>query len=120
MATQPAEEAIPQLIMLEREATVDGNLTVLAELWHPQARIVDGRNTLTAADDYRWEGHAAVMDRYQVAVFPAPPPPFTAQPAPTMTIDDDHATARNQGDRWQFVREQGRWWLLELVYQQPD
>ncbi|MCB0133436.1 MAG: hypothetical protein KDD78_21375 [Caldilineaceae bacterium] len=37
MATQSAKEAIPQLIMLEREATVDGNLTVLAELWHPQA-----------------------------------------------------------------------------------
>ena len=39
----PAEVAIPQLIAAEREASRSGDLALLAQLWAPDARIVDTR-----------------------------------------------------------------------------
>lgn len=109
------EIALPALIVAERQVASDRNLPLLAVLWAEESRIVDSRNTTDPADDYVWEGHAALMDRYVLAVFPSPPQPFAALPGLEFTLDGDGATGRNGQDRWRFVRQDGRWWLQELV-----
>ncbi len=116
------DEVLPALIQAERQASIQGDLAMLTQLWAPDSRIVDGRNTSTPDDDYVWEGRDAVLDRYVLAVFPNPPPPL---PAPD-GLDDlivnregDGATAVNGVDRWRMVYADGRWWLQELIYQQP-
>lgn len=120
--TGEANEALPALIRAERQASIQGDLAMLAQLWAPDSRIVDGRNTATPDDDYVWAGRDAILDRYVLAVFPNPPPPL---PTPDR-LDDlivheerDEATAVNGVDRWRMVYADGRWWLQELIYQQP-
>src|SRR5829696_1327585 len=78
----PAEEAIPQLIAAERAASRSGDLALLAQLWAPDARIVDTRGSDDPADDFVWPNHKAILDRYEVAVFPAPPPALDDLPEP--------------------------------------
>lgn len=114
--TAAPERALPQLIGAERAASRSGDLALLAQLWAPDARIVDSRGTPTPADDYLWAGRAAILDRYQVAVFPSPPPAFDTPPAPVLTVDGDTAHGRLGNDRWVFVLRDGRWWLQELAY----
>ncbi len=109
------EMALPALIAAERQAASDRNLSLLAVLWAEESRIVDSRNTPDPGDDYVWEGHAALMDRYVAAVFPQPPQPFAAPPTLKITLDGDEATAQNSQDRWRFVWYDGRWHLKELV-----
>jgi hypothetical protein len=106
---------------MEREASIHGNLPLLATLWAENGRIVDGRGTAEESDNYVWNGRAAILDRYRLAVFPAPPPPLdpTALTSVTLTVEGSEAMLTNQGDRWRFVQAEGRWWLLELVYSQP-
>src|SRR5215216_5075995 len=70
-----APETLPALIVAERQASITGNLPLLAALWANDGRIVDGRGSAELNDDYRWVGRAAILDRYELAVFPAPPPP---------------------------------------------
>jgi len=108
--------ALPQLIGAERAAARSGDLALLAQLWAPDARIIDSRGTPDPADDYRWQGRAALLDRYQVAVFPSPPPAFDTPPAPVLTVDGDSAHGQLANDRWLFVYRAGRWWLQELAY----
>jgi hypothetical protein len=120
--TSEADEALPALIRVERQASIQGDLAMLAQLWAPDSRIVDGRNTSTPDDDYVWDGRDAVLDRYALAVFPNPPPPL---PTPdglddlAVQVKGDEATAVNGVDRWRMVYANGRWWLQELIYQQP-
>lgn len=115
-------DALAALIRAERQASIDGDLAMLAQLWAPDSRIVDGRNTATPDDDYVWEGRDAVLDRYALAVFPNPPPPL---PTPDglddliVSKEGDEATAVNGVDRWRMVYTDGRWWLQALIYQQP-
>ena len=71
----PAAAAMA-LIQSERESAIAGDLATLPTLWTEDARIVDGRGTEDEADDYVWQGRDAIMDRYELAVLPAPPPPF--------------------------------------------
>jgi hypothetical protein len=112
------EEALPGLVAAEREASIAGDLAMLETLWTPDARIIDGRNTATADDDYVWDGRDAILDRYVVAVFPNPPPAATFEDL-KIDVNDQTATGHIQGDRWRFVFAEGRWWLAELTYQQP-
>ncbi len=114
-------ETLPKLIVAEREASIQGNLSLLATLWSENGRIVDGRGSVEEADDYVWSGRYSILDRYQMAVFPAPPPPLalTELAGATLIVADDSATLINHDDRWRFVWQGGRWWLQELVYSAP-
>lgn len=116
-ASQP-DIAVPALIAAERAATIDGDMPTLVGLWAADARIVDGRGTVDLADDYVWQGHDAVMDRYELAVLPAPPPPLASEQLEeiTITADDGIAYAEMGIDRWILSWQDGRWWLLELRY----
>jgi hypothetical protein len=108
--------------MAEREASIQGNLPLLAALWAEDGRIVDGRGSVETSDDYIWTGRAAILYRYQLAVFPSPPPPLTPPDlaSATLSVQGNHATLVNAGDRWRFTRQEGRWWLQELVYSAPS
>ncbi|MBK8800223.1 MAG: hypothetical protein IPM07_29720 [Anaerolineales bacterium] len=67
-------------------------------------------------DDYIWNGRDAILDRYALAVFAVPPPPFTAPPNLDVTRTGDAAAASLGADRWRFRFAAGRWWLQELAY----
>jgi hypothetical protein len=112
------EQAVPALILAERQAAMNGDLALLSRLWAPDARIIDGRSTPDSADDYVWQGRDAILDRYTLAVFPAPPPPLSREQLADldMTVEDDAAYAELGGDRWRFVWQDGRWLLAELRY----
>jgi hypothetical protein len=114
--TAAAEAAIPQLIAAEREASRTGDLPLLAQLWAENGRIVDTQGTEDEADDFVWPGRAAILDRYTVAVFPAPPPALDVTPRPTVSEKDGSAQALHGQDRWRFVNRNGRWWIAELRY----
>lgn len=112
--------AIPVLLQTERQASSARDLVQLGQLWAEESRIVDGRGTAAASDDLIWSGRSAILDRYELAVFPNPPPPLSLPPDLPIQVVGDQATLRNGQDRWRFVRHQGRWWLSELIYSQPD
>lgn len=118
-AEQGPENSPRALILAERQAAIEGDLDLLRQLWAPDARIVDGRGTTDPADDYVWPGRAAILDRYVLAVFPAPPPPLDESQMATLAIKatgDDAAEAALGVDRWRFVYRDGRWLLAELRY----
>ena len=112
----PAEVAIPQLIAAEREASRSGDLALLAQLWAPDARIVDTRGSADPGDDFVWPSRNAILDRYAVAVFPVPPPALDEPPKPTLSIQGNQVQAINGHDNWLFVNTGGRWWIAELRY----
>ena len=114
--TAAAAVALPQLVAAERDAALRGDRPLLAQLWAPDARIVDSRGTAETTDDFIWQGRAAILDRYDLAVFPSPPPALAAPPAFTPQVVDDTATATLGNDRWRFQWDGQRWWLLELRY----
>jgi hypothetical protein len=118
-AARPAPAAIRELLLTERQAAIAGDLPALAEIWAIEGRVVDSRGTVDPADDYLWPGRAAVLDRYVVAVFPNPPPPLTLPADLFIEMDGDVAIVRHGGDRWRFVQQNGRWWIAELIYNQP-
>lgn len=113
---EAADVAIPKLIAAEREASRTGDLALLAQLWAPDGRIVDGRGTPDTGDDFIWGSREALLDRYRIAVFPSPPPPFDGPPAPAITVGDDRAEATLGQDHWVFIWQEGRWWAMELAY----
>lgn len=107
------------LIAAEREAARAGDLEFLTELWAPDARIVDGRATDDPADDYVWQGRDAIIDRYVIAVLPAPPPPPDSalfESLNVITSTDDNVQVELGVDRWTLVLKDGRWQLSELRY----
>jgi len=113
---QPIDAALPALIFAERTAAHERDLATLAQLWAEDARIVDSRGTNDPAAAYTWQGRDAILDRYMLAVFPAPPPPLTAPPELTLAREGDSATATVNNDHWRFIFAEGRWWLQELNY----
>ena len=110
--------SIPDVVAAERDASADGDLATLAALWAADARIVDGRGTVDTEDDYVWQGHDAIMDRYVLAVLPVPPLPLDPSQLAEMIveIDQDTAYAILGIDRWTLRWQDGRWWLTELRY----
>ncbi len=113
-----AEEAVTVLILAERQAAIDQDLALLGALWATDARIVDGRNSVTPEDDYIWQGRAAILDRYRVAVFPFALPPLAAlDAAAEITVTGAAATVRHGPDVWQLRKAEQRWWLTALRYQ---
>lgn len=114
------EAAVTALILAEREAAIAHNLPLLAQLWAADARIADGRNSATTSDDYIWQGRAAILDRYQVAVFPFDLPALAHLDAgAVITIIEDRATVQHGNDRWQLTKVNDRWWLTDLQYNYP-
>jgi ketosteroid isomerase-like protein len=125
---QPATdaEAIRQLIVLEGAGVVSQDLAGLMGLWADDAVIADARHTPDdVSDDARWRGRDAIRDRYVVLVFPGAPSSAGAA-AIDLAIEGDAATATSTtsigdevaplGDRWTFVRRDGRWWISSLTY----
>jgi len=121
-----AEEAISQLILLEGQGVVSQDIGGLMNLWAPEAVIVDAKHTPDSPnDDARWRGRDAIRERYVVLVFPGNP--SLVSPADVViVIDGDKATATSTtqigaetspgGDRWDFVKRDGRWWITGLTY----
>jgi ketosteroid isomerase-like protein len=125
---QPAsdEEAVIQLVRNEGRAVVGKDTAALMDLWAPEATVVDAKHTPDKPeDDARWRGRDAIRERYVVLVFPGNPQ--TAAPQDLqITFDGDRATAVSTtsigsevspgGDRWTFVKRDGRWWIESLTY----
>lgn len=125
---QPAsdEEAIRQLILLEGQGVVAQDIQGLMDLWAPDAVVTDAKHTPDdPSDDARWRGRDAIRERYVVLVFPGNP--SVVAPADIqLTITGDTATAISTtvigneiapgGDRWEFVKRDGRWWIKSLTY----
>ncbi len=124
---QPAtdEEAIRQLIVLEGQGVVAQDIEGLMNLWAPDAVIADAKHTPENRDDARWTGRDAIRERYVVLVFPGNPGSAVPQDV-RITISGDEATATSTtaigsevspgGDRWEFVKQGGRWWIKNLTY----
>jgi hypothetical protein len=120
------EEAIRQLVILEGQGVVSQDIEGLMDLWADDATVIDAKNTpADTTDDARWGGKDALRDRYVVLVFPGAPA-TAGDPAVKITVDGDKATATGTttigsevspgGDRWTFVRRDGRWWIESLTY----
>ena len=125
---QPAsdQEAIRQLMLLEGQGVVSQDIEGLMNLWTADAIITDAKHTPTdVGDDARWRGRDAIRDRYVVLVFPGNPAAASAQDM-QIEIQGDAATATSTthignevapgGDRWTFVKSEGRWWITGLTY----
>ena len=115
----PADDAVPALIAAEREASRTADLALLSVLWADDARIVDGRSTSDSQDDFVWEGKSAILDRYMIAVFPAPPPALDATQLASLRFverEPNRIVAELGVDRWTFVRNGDRWYIAELRY----
>lgn len=117
-AAGDAATVLRNLILAERNAAITGDAAALAALWAADAVIVDGRGTPDPADDYAWRGRTAILDRYRLAVFPAPPPPLapTDLAAADVTVSGATAIVRYGGDTWRMMQVDGRWLLTELRY----
>lgn len=125
---QPAsdEEAIRQLIRLENQMVVAQDIAGLMELWAPDAVVTDAKHTpANPDDDARWRGRDAIRERYVVLVFPGNPTSAGATDI-QITIEGDTASATSTtviggevspgGDRWDFAKRNGRWWITGLTY----
>lgn len=120
------EEAILKLLRAESEGVVQQDMDRLADLWAEDATVTDAKHTPDdPADDAVWRGIDAILDRYVVLVFPGNPQ--YAEPADvSVSIDGDTATVTSTtqigdevspgGDRWTFVRRDGRWYIQALSY----
>lgn len=107
------------MIAAERQASIAGDLPLLEALWRPNGRVIDAKATTDPGDDYVWTGREALLDRYRLAVFPSPPPPLTELDGLQISASEHDAVVDNGQDRWLFVRDEGRWWMLELTYSRP-
>lgn len=120
------EEAVRQLVWSEGRAVVSQDIAGLMDLWAVDATIVDARHTPELTDDdARWRGKDAIRERYVILVFPGNPQAAEAKDV-RITFHGDRATATSTtaigselspaGDRWTFVKRDGRWWIEGLTY----
>lgn len=121
-----AEEAIRQLILAEGRGVVSQDIAGLMDLWAPDGVITDAKHTPDDPnDDARWSGRDAIRERYVVLVFPGNPLSAGALDI-TLELQGDQASAISTtaignevapgGDRWTFVKKDGRWWITGLTY----
>ena len=120
------QKAILWLLAAESRGVVNKDMDLLAAIWAEDAQVIDAKHTPDDPhDDTRWQGIDAVLDRYVTLVFPGNP----TQAAPADVIIDiqgDRATAISTtqinderspgGDRWTFVKRNGRWYIQSLTY----
>lgn len=114
-----ANEIARTLIATERNAAIAGDLATLAAIWAPDATIVDGRTSAYTGDDYVWRGLPAILDRYELAVQPSPPPQFSEEELQSIHIEsatDTRIQASLGVDRWTIVFDNNRWQLHQLRY----
>ncbi len=120
------EEAIRQLILLEGRGVVAQDIQGLMDLWAADGMVIDAKHTPDdPGDDARWRGRDAIRERYVVLVFPGNPS-VVAPAEIQITITGDTAVATSTtvigdevapgGDRWEFVKRDGRWWIKSLTY----
>jgi ketosteroid isomerase-like protein len=125
---QPAddEEAVWQLIAGEGAAVVRQDTGALMDLWAEDAIVTDAKHTPdSVSDDATWQGKDAIRSRYGVLVFPGNPQAAGARDV-QVQVSGDRASATSTtaignevsqgGDRWTFVRRDGRWWIASLTY----
>ncbi|HHB90264.1 MAG TPA: DUF4440 domain-containing protein [Anaerolineae bacterium] len=124
-------EAILALLRAESRGVVNQDIDLLAMLWSEDAVVVDAKHTPeNPLDDTRWEGIDAVLDRYVTLVFPGNPQ-FAEPGDVTIVVTGEQAEAVSTtqigeerspaGDRWTFVKRNGRWWIQSLTYNlEPD
>jgi ketosteroid isomerase-like protein len=125
---QPAsdEEAIRRLVEAEGATVVSQDVDALMDLWADDATITDAKHTPDEAnDDATWRGKDAIRARYVTLVFPGNPQAGGAVDV-NLAISGETATATSTtrignelapgGDRWTFVRRNGRWWIESLTY----
>ena len=120
------EAAIRWLLEAESRGVVNKDMDLLAAIWAEDAVVTDAKHTPDdPTDDARWQGIDAVLDRYVTLVFPGNP--TLAAPADVqITIDGDTAAVISTtrindelspgGDRWTFVKRDGRWFIQSLTY----
>lgn len=120
------EEAIRSLLLAESKSMVAQDIESLAGLWAEDAVVRDAKHTPeNEEDDAVWRGIDAILDRYVVLVFPGNPQ-FAEPQVVSLQIQGDEATVVStthigaevapQGDRWTFVKRDGRWWIASLTY----
>lgn len=128
--SEPPEFVIAWLIFAERAAAHRGELSQLAMLWAEESRVIDRRGHEDARHHYVWQGKDAVLNRYVVAVFPHAPPLLADDALNELILDAEFESTRrvenlqegdivravNNGDRWRFIWQEGRWYILELSY----
>jgi ketosteroid isomerase-like protein len=125
---QPAtdEEAVRRLIEAEGTAVVSQDIAALMDLWAEDSAISDAKHTPDdPGDDATWRGKDAIRSRYVTLVFPGNPQSGGADDI-SVSIAGDRATATSTtrigeelapgGDRWTFVKRDGRWWIESLMY----
>jgi len=125
---QPAsdEEAIRQLLASEGQGVVNQDVQGLMDLWAADAMVTDAKHTPDdPSDDSRWQGRDAIRDRYVVLVLPGNPG-VAAPKDVKVVITGDRAVAAGTtvigkevspgGDRWEFAKHDGRWWIAGLTY----
>ena len=127
-APQPADdaEAVRRLIADEGAAVVRQDIAALMDLWAADAVVTDAKHTPDdATDDATWQGRDAIRSRYVVLVFPGNPQSAGGQDV-RVDVTGDRAAATSTtaigsevsagGDRWTFVKRDGRWWIATLTY----
>ncbi len=120
------EAAIRWLLGAESRGVVNKDMDLLAAIWAEDAVVIDAKHTPDdPADDARWQGVDAVLDRYVTLVFPGNP--TVAAPVDVqIVVDGDRAEATSTtrindelspgGDKWTFVKRDGRWFIQSLTY----
>ena len=120
------EAAIKWLLEAESRGVVSKDMALLTAIWAEDGVVTDARHTPDdPTDDARWQGIDAVLNRYVTLVFPGNP--TVAAPADVqIAIDGDAAEAISTtrinderspgGDKWTFVKRDGRWYIHSLTY----
>lgn len=113
-ASEDAATALPRLVQAERNAAAVGDMATLKALWAEDATIIERREADNTDDDYTWQGRAAILDRYTVAVAQNRPTTLDTPPDAPVSVTGASATMVNGVDTWEFVFREGRWWILAL------
>ncbi len=120
------EAAIRSLLQAEAEGVVGQDIDRLLDIWAEDGVVTDANHTPDdPSDDLTWSGRDAIRERYVNLVFPSAPLELT--PADVqLTIHGDTAVAiatthigrevAPGGDRWTFVKRDGRWQIASLTY----
>lgn len=121
------DEAIRQLINAECESVVQQDIDRLQGMWLSDGTMTDANYTPdNPGDDVKWNGWAAIRDRYVNLVFPSNPT-FCEHPNIKVNFPDDN-TANATSDvkigitncadcnQWVFKKQGSDWKMATLTY----